>query len=39
MRHVLNSSRDLWGLIYLREVVLPWSVGLHMPLYILHHIT
>ena len=37
-RHLLDSSRDLWGLIYLRESVPPRTVGLHMPHHILHHI-
>jgi hypothetical protein len=37
-RHLLDRSRNLLGLIYLRAVVPPRSVGLHMPLHILHHI-
>ena len=35
---VLDRRRDLRGIIEMGEPVLPWAIGLHMPLDILHQI-
>ena len=36
--YVLDSRRDLRGIIETREPVLPWAILLYMPLDILHQI-
>ena len=37
--YVLDSRRDLRGIIEMGEPVLPWAIGLHRPLDILYQIT
>jgi len=36
--YVLDSRRDLRGIIEMGEPVLPWAILVHMTLYILHQI-